>query len=292
MRDEVNLDGMALFVRIVEDGSLSAAGRSLGLPKATISRRLAGLEASMGTPLLARSSRALCLTDAGRRLFERAQPVVREAEAIQSDIKAASAEPAGLLRVTAPVMFEGILAPGLMRFLVQHPRIRVDLHVGDAPVNVIADGFDLAIRLGALEDSELIGRHLAALHTVLVAAPAYLDETGVPQEVADLKRHMAVLTHRGDEHWSLAGQDVRMPWRVSAGNMTVKREAVRAGLGIAQLPLFFVAKELADGTLVRVLPQVEPPGLDVSALYPRSVVPSLALRAVLEALPGWCTSCG
>ncbi len=292
MREELDLAGMALFVRIVEDGSLSAAGRSLGLPKATVSRRLALLESSIGTPLLARSSRALCLTDAGRRLFERAQPVVHEAEAIQYDIKAASAEPAGMLRVTVPVMFESILTPGLMRFLAQHPRIRTDLHFSDEPVNVIADGFDLAICMGDLADSELIGYRLAELHMVIVAAPAWLAAHGYPEGIDDLRHHTAILTSRQDDRWSLAGQDVRVPWRVSAGNMTVAREAVRAGLGLARLLAFFVARDLADGVLVRVLPHVEPPGLCLTALYPRTVVPSRALRALLDALPGWFDPCG
>lgn len=292
MRDTVDLAGMALFVRIVEDGSLSAAGRSLGLPKATVSRRLAQLETAIGTPLLARSSRAMSLTDAGRQLFERAQPVLREAEAIQYDIQAASAEPAGLLRVAAPVMFESMLGPGLVRFLAKHPRIRTDLTFTDAPVNVIAGGFDLAVRLGDLDDSELIGRELATLQMALVATPQYLQAHGAVDQVEDLRRHTAILTHRSEDRWSLAGQDIRMPWRVCSGNMTVTREAVRAGLGVARLPAFFVAADLARGTLQQLLPHQELPRLRLSALYPRTVVPSLALRALLQELPDWCSNCG
>src|SRR5882672_6628486 len=119
---EVDLSGMALFVRIVEDGSLSAAGRTLGLPKATVSRRLALLETSIGAPLLIRSTRALSLTDAGRRFFARVQPIVHEAEIAQSEIRTANTEPVGLLRVTAPVAFgEAVIAPRLVKFLEQYP---------------------------------------------------------------------------------------------------------------------------------------------------------------------------
>jgi DNA-binding transcriptional LysR family regulator len=149
---------MALFVRIVEAGSLSAAGRALGLPKATISRRLVQLEALIGTPLLARSTRALSMTDAGKRFFERAQPIVHEAEAAQSETMSANTEPSGILRLTAPIIFgEVVVAPGLVQFLQRYPKIQADLHFSDERVNIIAEGYDLAIRMGQIEDRELVG---------------------------------------------------------------------------------------------------------------------------------------
>ncbi len=142
MPEAVDLSGMALFVRIVEDGSLSAAGRKLGLPKATVSRRLALLEASIGAPLLKRSTRALSLTDTGRRFFERVQPIVHEAEVAQSEIRTANTVVSGMLRVTAPVSFgEAMIAPKLMKFLELHPLIQADLHFSDDHVNLIAEGF-------------------------------------------------------------------------------------------------------------------------------------------------------
>ena len=289
MPETVKLDGMALFVRIVEDGSLSAAGRSLGLPKATISRRLALLEASIGAPLLMRSTRALSLTDAGRRFFERVQPIVREAEAAQSEIRTATTEPNGMLRVTAPVAFgEAIMAPRLVRFLAQYPRIHADLHFSDDRVNIIAEGFDLAIRMGELVDSELISRRLTELPIVIVAAPSYVAAHGNPETVSDLRRHTAILTHKTLDHWDVDGETVRVTWRICTGNVTVTRDAVRAGLGITRLPEFFVAEDLATGRLLRLLPDSETPKRPVTALYPRSIVPSPALRIFLNALPEWC----
>jgi len=289
MREEVDLTGMALFVRIVENGSLSAAGRDLGLPKATVSRRLRLLEASVGAPLLTRSSRALSLTNAGQRFFERVRPIVHAAETAQSEIRTANIEPTGRLRLTAPVAFgQAVIAPKLIRFLEQHRRVQADLHFSDDRINIIAEGFDLAIRMGELADSDLISKRLTELSMVLVAAPSYIARHGAPEDVLDLQRHTAVLTYKNLDHWSVNGETVRVSWRINTGNVAVTRDAVRAGLGITRLPQFFVAEDLADGKLVQLLPQYELPKTVVTALYPRSIVPSLALRTLLDILPEWC----
>jgi len=289
MREDVDLGGMALFVRIVENGSLSRAGRDLGLPKATVSRRLALLEASIGAPLLTRSTRALSLTDTGRRFFERVRPIVRYAEAAQSEIRTTNTEPAGMLRLTAPVSFgQEVIAPNLIRFLERHPRVQADLHFSDDRVNIIAQGFDLAIRMGELADSDLVSKRLAEMPMVLVAAPSYLATHGAPADGQDLERHTAVLTNKNLDQWTVDGEAVRVSWRISTGNVAVTRDAVRAGLGITRLPAFFVAQDLAEGTLVQLLPRHELPKTLVTALYPRSVVPSPALRTLLAVLPEWC----
>jgi DNA-binding transcriptional LysR family regulator len=289
MPEKIDLGGMALFVEIVEGGSLSAAGRKLGLPKATVSRRLSMLEASIGVPLLMRSTRALSLTDAGRRFFERVQPIVHDAAAAQAEVRSTTTEPSGVLRVTAPVAFgEAIIAPRLVHFLAQYPRLRADLHFSDDRVNVIAEGFDLAIRMGELEDSELVSRRLAEMPIVIVAAPAYVAAHGNPETVSRLRNHSAILTHKTLEHWDIDGETVRVPWRLCTGNVTVTRDAVRAGLGITRLPEFYVAQDLATGRLVRLLPRHDLPKRAVTALYPRSIAPSLALRVFLDALPEWC----
>jgi DNA-binding transcriptional LysR family regulator len=288
MLEEVDLNGLALFVRIVEHGSLSAAGRKLGLPKATVSRRLALLEVSVGAPLLKRSTRALSLTDTGRRFFERVRPLVHEAEAAQSEIRAANTEISGMLRVTAPVSFgEAIIAPKLMHFLELHPRVQADLHFSDDRVNIIADGFDVAIRMGVLADSEMISRRLPDISMVIVAAPSYLAAHGNPKDIGDLKHHTAILTRKHLDHWDIGSESVRVPWRINTGNAAVTRNAVRAGLGIARVPEFYVAQDLADGTLVRLLPCFDLPTYPVAAVYPRSTVPSLALRTLLDDLPRW-----
>lgn len=244
----------------------------------------------MGTPLLARSTRALSMTDAGERLFERVQPIVHEAEAAQSEIMSANTEPSGVLRLTAPIIFgEVVVAPGLVQFLQRYPKIQADLHFSDERVNIIAEGYDLAIRMGQIEDRELIGRWLTDVSMVLVASPSYLATHGIPKQVQDLRNHTAVLSQKRFDYWIVGGETVRVRWRISTGSMVVTHTAVRDGLGIARMPEFLVAADLADGTLQRVLPGFDVPGFAATALYPRSAVPSLALRTLLNALPGWCT---
>lgn len=142
--------------------------------------------------------------------------------------------------------------------------------------------------LGQIEDRELIGRWLSDVSMVLVASPLYVAAHGIPAQVQDLRNHTAVLTQKKFDHWIVGGETVRVRWRISTGSMVVTHNAVRDGLGIARMPEFLVAEDLANGMLTRVLPDFDVPGFAATALYRRSVVPSLALRTLLNALPGWC----
>lgn len=197
----------------------------------------------------------------------------------------AQAEPAGLVRVAVSVAYgQAVVAPRLLRFAERHPGVRLDLRLSDERVNVIADGFDLAVRMGGVEDSELVARKLAEVAMLVVAAPSYLDAHGRPDAPDDLRRHRAVLTRPDLDHWHLGAQVVRVPWRVSTGSMGVTRDAVLSGLGLALVPEFVVGLDLAEGRLVRLLKDHEAPAAQATALYPRSVVPSRGLRAVMAAL--------
>ena len=279
------LADMTLFVEIVDRGSLSAAGRALGLPKASVSRRLSLLEQGLGAPLLHRSTRALSLTDFGRRCYNRAAPIVRDARLAQAEAMAETAEPSGLLRVTATLAYgRACLAPALWRFLALWPAVRVDLRLSDARVNLVEEGLDLAIRMGALEDSTLVSRRLARVPMRLAATPGYLAAHGVPQDVEALSRHRAVLTRPDLDHWRVGETAVRLNWAISTGDMTVTRDAAVAGLGIALLPGFLSDPEIALGRLVAVLPEAVLPAVDVTALSPPAVAPSPALRALLDHL--------
>ena len=171
---------MLLFVSIVEEGSLSAAARALGMPKATVSRQLAEMERGAGVPLVARSTRSLTLTDAGRRHYERVRDLVHEARAAQAELLAGNNEPSGLLRVSASMSYgQLVIAPRVVAFAARHPKLQVELDLRDEPVSVIADRYDLAIRMGPVQDSELIGRQLAEVEVALVASPAYCARPGV-----------------------------------------------------------------------------------------------------------------
>ncbi|WNG29334.1 LysR family transcriptional regulator [Cystobacter fuscus] len=281
----IDFEGMALFVKVVEHGSLSAAGRAVGMPKATVSRQIALLEQRLGAALLHRSTRALSLTDVGRRYFTRIRPIVRDAELAQVEAMAGHAAPSGLLRVSATVAYgQLVIAPRLFRFLERHSAVNIDLRLSDERVNLVAGGYDLAIRMGVLDDSELISRKLDTVPMVLVAAPAYVEVHGAPRRAEDLSRHRAIVTRIDIDHWNIGEETVRIVWRMSTGNMFVTRDAVRAGLGIALVPLFLVSHELAQGSLLRLLPDQPLPETQVTAVYARSVAPSLALKALLDGL--------
>jgi DNA-binding transcriptional LysR family regulator len=285
MTGTVDLSGMALFVKIVECGSLSAAGRLLGLPKATVSRQLTLMEQRMGAPLLLRSTRALSLTNTGRRYYERIRPIVRDAELAQVEALAEHATPSGTLRLAASVAYGShVLAPKLFSFQRRYPTVRLDLHLGDEPVNVVADGFDLAVRMGNLDDSALIAHLLDRVEMMLVASPDYLDRAGAPKVVGELANHRGILTQSHLDHWTIDGRSVRVLWHLSTSNMLVTREAALAGMGITRLPAFLAAPAIADGTLVRVLPESKLDQVAVTALQARSVTPSATVRALLRHL--------
>lgn len=279
------LSDMTLFVEIVERGSLSAAGRALGLPKASVSRRLSLMEARLGAPLLHRSTRALSLTDIGRRHHERAAPIVRDARMAQAEAMAETAAPAGLLRVTATLAYgRACVAPALWSFLARWPAVRIDLRLSDARVNLVEEGVDLAIRMGALEDSGLVSRRLARVPMRLAAAPDYLAVHGAPEDAQGLNRHRAILTRPDLDRWRIDDIDVRLSWAISTGDMTVTRDAAVAGLGVALLPGYLCDAEIAAGRLVAVLPGARLSPVDVTALTLRAVAPTPALRALLDHL--------
>ena len=281
----VDLSGLALLVAIVEEGSLSAAGRALGMPKATVSRRLAELERLAGAPLLARSTRAVRLTDTGRRHYERVRALVHEARAAHADLLAGAGEPSGLLRVSASISYgQSVIAPRILAFAAQHPRLQVELDLSDERVNVICDRYDLVVRMGRVEDSELVSRRLAGLAMVLVASPDYIARAGAPQRPADLSSHDAIITPIGSDHWRVGGQDVRVSGRVTSHSVAAARLAALAGLGVAHVPAFLVVEDLAAKSLVKQLPDFDVPRSQATALYPRAVTPSAGLRLLLDDL--------
>jgi DNA-binding transcriptional LysR family regulator len=282
MSSLVDLGGMALFVKIVESGSLSAAGRALSLPKATVSRQLALMESRLRAPLVRRSTRALTLTDMGRHYYERVKPIVRDAELAQIEALAQHASPSGLLRVTAPIAFgQCILAPLIFDFLQAHPAVRIDLRLSDEKMNVVSGAYDLALRMGRLDDSELASRRIDVVEYVLAASPAYLKQNGMPETIQDLTHTRAILTRPDLDHWTIGGTTVRLIWCISTGNMMLTCEAACAGLGIAMMPTFVAQDALAAGKLVQLFPDQPIPSLEVTALYPRAVVPSVALSTFL-----------
>jgi DNA-binding transcriptional LysR family regulator len=282
-----DLDAMALFVRIVDHGSLSAASRALGVPKATLSRRLAELERSLGTALLRRSTRAQSLTPAGRALHERVAALLVEAERAAGDIRVASEEPAGLVRVSAAVGFgQIVLVPILARFLESVPQVRVELSLTDDFVRIVEGGFDLAFRMGPLDESDMLSRRLARVERSVFASPAYLKAHGTPRTIDDLKRHRLLVSHPRHDTWRFdterGPRDVRVRWHMAAGDMMSLTEATRLGIGVSLLPAYVAAPSVARHELVAIDVGASPTAGEAAAVFPRAPTPPAAVRRLLD----------
>jgi DNA-binding transcriptional LysR family regulator len=284
----IDLDGMALIVSIAEAGSLSEAGRALGAPKSTVSRRLAEVEQKLGIALIHRSTRRMSLTDAGHAYVERAKPLVREARLLHEEIMGRNAKPSGLVRVGATTGFgQTVLGPLICSFMNEHPDVRIALTLSDSRSDVIGDGFDLVVRMGALPDSELLSKRLGYVTRLLVAAPAYLTARGSPLEPDDLRQHDCIVASPGLDTWEFAeGTSMRVPWRLAAGSIAMARDAALGGHGIALLPRFLIESDLAHGQLQPVLESYPLPAAQATALMPRNRAPSIAVRKLMTHLAG------
>jgi DNA-binding transcriptional LysR family regulator len=257
-----DMEAMAIFAKVVETRGITAAAIDLGLSAPTVSKALARLEQRLGSRLINRTSRHFALTDAGHALAERAAKLLADAESAQDALLAQSATPRGLVRLAAPMSF-GIseLAPILPDFLTQYPEVSVDLHLSDALVDVIGDGFDIALRIGTLVDSSLLARRLASVPGMLVASPDYLHRRGRPYHPADLASHdcfgYAYFRTRDTWHFANAAGEavtVRPSGRLRVNNGDAMLPAAIAGLGIAALPEFIARQVVADGRLQQILP--------------------------------------
>ncbi len=261
-----------VFARVVAARSMSGAGRELGLSPAVVSKRIRRLEERLGVRLLQRTTRQLALTEAGQGFHERVVGILAAFEEAEAWAGQGAATARGLLKVSAPTSFGRLhIAPHLNVFLEANPDVSVDLTLSDSFVDIVGEGFDVAIRIADLTDSSLIARRLAPAHRVLCAAPAYLARAGTPQALADLQRH-ALLIHNGSE-WRLEGpegpESVRVASRLRTNSSEVVREAVLAGSGIALRSTWDIGPELKSAALVRVLPQyASSRRLAVHAVYP------------------------
>jgi DNA-binding transcriptional LysR family regulator len=277
-----------IFARVVTAGSMSAAGRQLGLSPAVISKRIRRLEERLGTRLLQRTTRQIALTEVGQGFYERVVGILASIDEAEAWVTRRSSAVRGQLRVSAPTSFGRLhIAPHLRPFLETYPELTVDLELSDAFVDIVAEGFDLAIRIADLADSSLVARRLAPNHRLLCASPAYLAAQGVPETLGDLARHR-LLAHNTD-FWRLEGPEgpvtVRIDSPLKTNSSEVVREAVIAGLGIALRSTWDVGPELRAGSLVRILPAYG--GLRnvaVHAVYPSRRHLAQKVRAFIDHL--------
>jgi len=272
----MDLNRVSAFVRVVHDGSFTAAAKALGLPKSSVSRSVAQLEQDLGIRLLHRTTRQLHLTDAGTAFYERVSRALGDIDEATNAASDMQAEMSGVVRVTAPVDL-GVwsLAPIVARFVRKHPKIRIEVSLTGRVVDLVAEGFDLAVRAGPLRDSSLIARRVGGLESVAYASPKYVARRGVPKELADLAEHECVLfrSTSGRATWSLSREDgtvssVEVSGPVATDDMSFVRKAVLAGCGIGVLPTFLCARAEVTGTLVRVLPEWSLHGAVLHVAYP------------------------
>jgi DNA-binding transcriptional LysR family regulator len=251
---------MSVFAKVVASGSLSAAARELGLSPAMVSRRLAALEARLGVRLVNRTTRSLHLTDEGASYYESCSRVLAEIEHADTALSAGRQEPKGTLRVALPAAFGNqYVAPLVPQFAARFPAVQLSLSLSDRTVNLVEDGFDLAIRIAALADSSLAARKLAPNRRVVCASPAYLSRHGTPRTPADVAQHNCLIASDFSAAWEYKDPQgksgsVRVSGRYVCDNWEVLREWALAGLGIALKSTWDVRRHLENGALVSLLP--------------------------------------
>jgi DNA-binding transcriptional LysR family regulator len=257
-----DLEAWAIFAKVADLGSFSAAAQDLALSKATVSKAVARLEQRLGATLINRTSRRFALTETGRQSLERATRILADGEAVEGEIVELAREPRGLVRVSAPVSF-GIqhLGPVLPDFLARFPEVSLDLALSDERIDLVGSGLDIALRIARLADSSLRARRLCAVRRVLVASPAYVAQVGAAEEPGDLERHDVVLfSHIAApsqlilNHPQHGSSTVRIHSRITVNNADVVLPLLRIGQVTALVPEFLVWRELRAGDLVELLP--------------------------------------
>lgn len=269
------LDAIKIFVRVAESGNFSAVARELSVGQPAVSKQVASLEAHLGTQLLLRTSRNLSLTDAGRDFYESAVRLIGDLEAAESRVGHGQTSPGGLVRVTAAHAFSRLyILPRLPEFLAKYPNISVEMLVSERTSNLVEEGIDLAIRNGVLVDSSLIARQIGTTPVVFVASTDYLERRGAPAQPHDLDTHDAVLfmSQDGVRPWRIGGPSgpasyqAQGKFRSNDGEQL--REAVLLGLGITQAPLWLFSRDLASGSVRRILTDYEPEPIPINAVRP------------------------
>ena len=287
------LDAMNAFARVVSAGSYAEAARRLGLTRSAVSKAVTELEQLLGVRLLDRTTRRVTPTEAGRAYYERVVGILADVESTESAVSRLHDEPKGLLKINAPMSFGTLyLGPAIAEFMVDYADLGIELILNDRFIDPIEEGVDVTVRIGALADSSLIARKLAPARRVLVASPEYLRSHGTPKTTDDLAHHRALsfgqspgaqrfeLTHRGET------LSVPVTSRLCSNNGDVLRTAALHGNGIALLPTFLIGSDIAAKKLAVVLPDYEPTGLDVYAVYAPNRYLAAKTRVFIDFLAG------
>ncbi len=274
------ISDLDIFARVARTGNMSAAGREMGLSPAVVSKRVSLLEERLGARLFQRTTRHLTLTETGEGYFKRVVDILSLVEEAEDFVSRRNTTPRGQLKITAPTCFSRLhIAPYLADFIAKYPEIDLDFQITDNLIDIIRDGFDLAIRIGELEDSSLVAKKLAPESRVMCATPAYLKTHGTPQSLSDLEGHNC-LSAGAQDVWRLQGPDgqhqLRLTGNIRSNSAEFTRQAILAGLGIGLRSTWDIGPELKNGDLEIVLPQYSGSNnIAIYAVYPsREFMPS------------------
>lgn len=282
------LKAMRTFAAIADAGSLTRAAQTLDTSLPSVVRVLAGLESELGVRLFQRTTRRVAITAAGRRYLERCREALSLVDEAEAELRAEQTEPQGRLSITAPVLFgERHVVSGVAKFLERYPKVTADVHLFDRVVNLVEEGIDLGVRIGALDDSSLIAQQVGSMPRMTVASPRYLKTHGTPAEPKDLSSHNCLRFSRsGASHWSfvVGGRPLALPVR---GNLSINQSAAAAracvaGLGVGTFFAYQVMPHVKSGELRVVLAEFEVPPVPIHVVYPEAKLVPARTRVFID----------
>ena len=283
------LDGVAVFVAVINSGSFTAAAEMLARSTSYISKQITRLEKRLGSRLLNRTTRTISLTDAGRAYFERCSQIVIDAENAERSINQLQESPRGLLRVNAPVSFGSMyILDHLPEFMQLYPEVKLEVEFNDRLIDVVGEGYDVVIRVGETRDSNLVARKFTSTKSVTVASPEYLKRRGRPQQAEDLLQHETIsyslLPSPAVWEYVKDGKryNINTNSRVMCNSAEIEVVMALQGIGITRLPLFACEQEVANGDLLIILEDYEQPERGVYAVYPHRQYLTAKVRAFVD----------
>jgi len=284
----MNLNEIAIFVKIVETGSFIGASLALGMPKSTVSSKLSSLEKRLGVTLIRRTTRKLHVTEAGKTYYDQCLKAIDQIMAAEEQVTESQAFPRGLLRITAPVELGEVILPSIIcEFSRKYPKVDLELILTDKTVDLVAEGIDIGIRAGELKDSSLIAKKLGSVYFATFASPKYLKTHGAPKTPKDLENHNCILYNpQGSGEWKLLGakeeRAIGLKKHIVINDFNLIKSLSIMGVGIALLPTFLCADEVKSGKLIRILGNWKSNIRPVHFVYPAQKFVTPKLRAFIE----------
>jgi DNA-binding transcriptional LysR family regulator len=290
------LDLMRTFVAVVDSRSFTTAGKRLGRSKALVSKHIGELEGRLGARLMNRTTRNVQVTEIGRAYYDRARALITEFDSLEESVRAEAGQPRGLLKITAPQTLGEIeLMEMLKAFRGHYPKLDLEVFLADRIVDLVGEGFEVALRITTLADSTLIARKLCDVRLVLCAAPAYIAKSGKPHRPQDLLQHACIVDTniRWRDNWRFgsldSGEVVRIAPSLTVNSATAVHGAVREGMGIGFIPEFAVARDLRAGRIVSLFDDLNVHKLGVYLVYPHRLHLSAKVRAFIDFTADWYT---